>query len=122
MARGQALTDADRAPWLARLRSELEARPAVVLACSALRRAYRDALRLPELSFLFLNVPESLLRARLEVRAGHYADGALLPSQLATLELPGPDEGDVLTLEVTATDTPADLARRALAALDVSHA
>jgi gluconokinase len=122
MARGEALTDADRVPWLARLRAELEARPDMVLACSALRRAYREALRTPELPlssqhFLFLNVPEPLLRARLEARAGHYADETLLPSQLATLEPPGPDEPDVLTLDVAARDTPADLARRALDAL-----
>lgn len=127
MARGEALTDADRAPWLARLRSELEARPDMVLACSALRRAYREALRLPALSlssqhFLFLNVPGPLLRARLEAREGHYAGRTLLPSQLATLERPGLDEPDVLTLDVTVRDTPADLARRALAALDVSYA
>lgn len=122
MARGQALTGADRAPWLTRLRSELEARADVVLACSALRRAYRDALRVPGVHFLFLNVPEPLLRARLEAREGHYADETLLPSQLATLEPPGLDERDVLSLDVTARDTPAGLARRALAALDVARA
>ncbi|EYB67982.1 thermoresistant glucokinase family carbohydrate kinase [Deinococcus phoenicis] len=117
MAAGVGLTDADRAPWLARLRGELLARPDVVLACSALRRAYRDALRVGGVRFLFLNVPEDVLRARLAARSGHYAGAALLPSQFATLEPPGPDEADVLTLDVTAADTPADLARRALAAL-----
>lgn len=122
MAGGQALTDADRAPWLARLRSELGARPDVVLACSALKRSYRDALRWPGVRFLFLNVPEPLLRERVAARTGHYAGAALLPSQLATLEAPGPDEADVLTLDVGAADLPTDLARRALDALGAAHA
>ena len=122
MAQGQGLTDADRAPWLARLRAELEARPDAVLACSALRRVYRDALRVGGTRFLFLNVPESLLRGRVTARAGHYAGLSLLPSQLATLEAPGPEEPDAVTLDVSAADIPADLARRALDALGVTHA
>lgn len=122
MARGEGLTDADRAPWLARLRAGLEALPDVVLACSALRRAYRDALRMPGLTFLFLDVPRELLQARLAARAGHYAGPGLLPSQLATLEAPSPDEPDAVTLAVTAADTPADLTRRALDVLGVAHA
>ncbi|MDL2343439.1 gluconokinase, GntK/IdnK-type [Deinococcus sp. MIMF12] len=122
MARGEALTDADRWPWLERLRTELEARPAAVLACSALRRAYRDALRGPGVRFLFLRVPEALLHGRLAARSGHYAGPDLLPSQLAALEEPGRDEPDVLTLGVTAADSPADLAARALTALGVAHA
>ncbi|WP_264776316.1 gluconokinase [Deinococcus aetherius] len=122
MARGEGLTDADRAPWLARLRSRLEALPDVVLACSALRRAYRDALRGPGVTFLFLNVPRDLLQARLAVRTGHYAGPGLLPSQLATLEAPAPEERDVVILDVMADDTPARLAKRALSALGVAHA
>ncbi|WP_019586947.1 gluconokinase [Deinococcus apachensis] len=122
MTRGQALTDADRAPWLARLRAELEARPDVVLACSALRRVYRDTLRVEGTRFLFLNVPEGLLRKRVTARTGHYAGASLLPSQLATLEAPGPEEKDAVTLDVTAADTPAVLARRALDVLGVAHA
>ncbi|KEF35587.1 carbohydrate kinase [Deinococcus sp. RL] len=122
MARGEALTDADRWPWLARLRAELGAREGVVLACSALRRVYRDALRGPGVRFLFLRVPEALLRERLAARRGHYAGPDLLPSQLAVLEEPGQNEADVRTLDVAASDTPADLAARALTALGVAHA
>lgn len=122
MTHGQALTDTDRAPWLARLRAELEARPDAVLACSALRRVYRNTLRVEGTHFVFLNVPEGLLRERVAARTGHYAGAALLPSQLATLEPPATDEPDVVTLDVTAADTPADLARRALSALGVVHA
>ena len=52
MHAGHGLTDADRAPWLARLRAELDAQGRVVLACSALKRTYRDALRAPGTRFL----------------------------------------------------------------------
>jgi len=122
MARGEGLTDADRLPWLTRLRRELETRGDVVLACSALRRGYRNALRVGQVAFVFLNVPPALLRERLAARHGHYAGPELLPSQLATLELPGADERDVLALDVGAADTPQGLARRALRALGVAHA
>lgn len=122
MSAGEGLTDAERAPWLARLRSELEARPRVVLACSALRRSYREALRGHEVRFVFLDVPEVLLRARLEQRTGHYAGLSLLPSQLAALEAPEPDEEDVLVLEVTAQSSPEGLARRVLEHLELARA
>ncbi|WP_235910468.1 gluconokinase [Deinococcus kurensis] len=120
MHAGYGLTDADRAPWLARLRAELDAQGRVVLACSALKRTYRDALRAPGTRFLYLEVPESLLAARLRQRRGHYAGADLLPSQLATLEAPQPGEPDVLTLPVTPATTPADLLARALTALKVT--
>ncbi|WP_188904107.1 gluconokinase [Deinococcus aerophilus] len=122
MAAGEGLTDADRAPWLARLRAELLALPRVILACSSLRHSYRDVLRVPGAQFVFLHVPAELLAARLRHRSGHYAHLDLLPSQLQTLELPGPDEADVLTLHVTSQDAPDDLAQRVLAGLEVDHA
>ncbi|WP_229780996.1 gluconokinase [Deinococcus arenae] len=120
MHAGYGLTDADRAPWLARLRAELDAQGRVVLACSALKRTYRDALRAPGTRFLYLDVPEALLAARLRQRPGHYAGADLLPSQLATLEAPQPGEHDVLTLPVTPATTPTDLLARALTALKVT--
>lgn len=100
MAAGQPLTDADRAPWLATLRDELSAHLArnsgVVLACSALRRAYRDVLRAAapdgQVRFLHLTVDRSALAHRLQNRPGHFFNPALLDSQLATLESPSPDE------------------------------
>lgn len=102
MARGEALGDADRWPWLAALRARIEAALAadagLVLACSALRRAYRDVLVPPDappgaLRFVYLRVGRDALARRLAARAGHYATAALLDSQLATLEEPAGDEG-----------------------------
>ena len=97
MARGQPLTDEDRAPWLAALHDliarALDAGEHGVLACSALRERYRDAL-VPQsapagaVRFVFLDVPAEVLRDRLEHRAGHYMPPSLLPSQLRTLETP----------------------------------
>jgi gluconokinase len=108
MRAGIALTDAERAPWLdalaARLASAGAADESVVLACSALRRSYRDALRrgAPSLTLVHLTGSEALLAERLAARPGHYMPPALLPSQLATLESPADDEHAV-TLDVAAT-------------------
>jgi carbohydrate kinase (thermoresistant glucokinase family) len=97
MAHGHPLTDADRAPWLAALRDELGAiigrAEHAVLACSALKQQYRDAL-VPAgvdravIAFVFLDVPRDVLLQRLATRTGHFAPPELLPSQLATLEAP----------------------------------
>lgn len=98
MAAGIPLTDEDRIGWLDAIAGCLAgdpgARHGVVVACSALKRAYRDRLRTaaPDLRFVFLHGDESLLSARLAQRRGHYMPPSLLPSQLATLEVPGPDE------------------------------
>ena len=96
MARGDGLTDADRAPWLARVRAALVpylggGGPGLVVACSALKASYRDALARPDepVRFLWLDVPAEVLRARLAAREGHFAGASLLPSQLAALEPPG---------------------------------
>lgn len=121
MARGEGLDEADRAGWLDALVAHLEEAvgrgEAVILACSALRRAHRDRLRdAGELRFLHLHVGEAELARRLRSRRGHYAGASLLPSQLATLEAPGEDEGDVLVLD--AEGSPEEVlaeARRALA-------
>jgi gluconokinase len=94
MGRGIALTDEDRRPWLAALRALiercLEKQENAVLACSALKQAYRQVLRGDDahVVFVYLEAPPELLAARLEHRAGHYAKRDLLPSQLATLEEP----------------------------------
>jgi gluconokinase len=92
MTAGIPLTDADRAPWLDRIAAELD-RP-VVVACSALKRAYRDRLRAaaPDLVVVFLHGSRELLAERMAGRAGHFMPTALLDSQLATLEEPAPDE------------------------------
>lgn len=99
MARGEPLTDADRAPWLAALADWIAEHDrsgrSTVLACSALKRSYRDTLRAGapgRVSFLFLAVPREALVERMKRRKGHYMPLELLDSQLATLEPLAPDE------------------------------
>jgi gluconokinase len=94
MRRSQPLTDADRAPWLAALRAHLAACAArgesVVLACSALKQAYRRQLAVPGQAtrFIYLRSDPVTLRARLQRRRRHYMKAALLRSQFAALEEP----------------------------------
>ena len=101
MQAGTPLTDADRWPWLGRIAACLADKaqwPAgLVIACSALRRAYRDRIRTgaPGVRFVFLDGPAELIRARMAGRSGHYMPESLLASQLATLEPPAADEPDV---------------------------
>lgn len=97
MASGQPLTDADRAPWLDLVAQCLADQAPVIVACSALRRAYRDRLRLAgEVQFLHLSAPQELIAQRLAQRQGHFMPPALLTSQYAALEAPGPDEAITL--------------------------
>jgi gluconokinase len=102
MRRGEALTDADRGPWLDALadalRHRLSARESVVLACSALKSTYRDVLRVDDrVRFAFLRADPDLLHQRLAGRAGHYFNPDLLQSQLDTLEPPA----DAITLDAS---------------------
>ena len=96
LAAGIALTDADRRPWLAAVAAWMAARrgDGVVVACSALRRRYRDVLRGadPDLLLVHLDVPRDTLAARVRDRAGHFMAASLLDDQLATLEVPAGDE------------------------------
>ena len=94
MRQGTALTDHDRDPWLARIHDTLartvdEGRDAV-LACSALRRSYRDRIAggLPSVRWVYLAADARLLAARLAQRTGHFAGPAILPGQLAALQPP----------------------------------
>ena len=97
MHRGEALTDEDRAPWLHDLcmliAGILERGEDGVLACSALKQAYRDAL-VPRgtprgaVQFAYLDVPVDVLRKRLADRKGSFFNPDLLESQIATLEKP----------------------------------
>lgn len=99
MARGEPLTDADRAPFLDNVAAELARHPGgAVAACSALKRTYRDRLRagLPALTFVLPQVPASVLHARMTSRPGHFMPPSLLASQIATLELPEADEAALL--------------------------
>ena len=112
MASGTPLDDADRAPWLARLRKEvIDATPAgnfSVLACSALKRIYREQLGVGThgVTLVYLKGTPATLAERLAGRSGHYMKPGMLNSQLATLEEPGPDEG--LTVEIDGS--PAEIA------------
>jgi carbohydrate kinase (thermoresistant glucokinase family) len=96
MAAGQALTDADRMPWLEQVAGwiddEIAGSRHGVITCSALTRAYRDILRRPEVLFVYLSVPRAELERRVRGRRGHYMPASLLDSQLNALEPPAADE------------------------------
>lgn len=104
MARGIALTDADRAGWLERLGQALQARPGgTVLTCSALKRSYRDLLRFasPGLRFVFLDIDREEAARRVAARASsHFFSSALVDSQFETLESPVGEPG-VLRVDAT---------------------
>jgi carbohydrate kinase (thermoresistant glucokinase family) len=98
MAAGIALTDDDRMPWLALVGAELAAAPeGLVIACSALKRVYRQAIlaAAPSTRFVFLDGSRELLESRVQHRHGHFMPASLLDSQLATLEPLAPDEPGV---------------------------
>jgi carbohydrate kinase (thermoresistant glucokinase family) len=102
MAAGIPLDDADRAPWLDAIGAVLAAGP-VVVACSALKRAYRDRLRVaaPALELVFLDGSPELLASRMSHRPDHFMPTSLLDSQLATLERPSAGEHPV-TVDIAA--------------------
>jgi gluconokinase len=107
MHRGIPLTDEGRWPWLENLRElinrSVEAGENTVLACSALKRAYRERLRVSaEVKFVFLRGGSALIEDQLRHRRGHFMNPALLRSQFADLEEPRPDE-DALTIELGRT-------------------
>ncbi|HUA34703.1 MAG TPA: gluconokinase [Candidatus Binataceae bacterium] len=105
MHQGIALTDADRAPWLAAIRALIERflrdDTNLIVACSALKRAYRheivvDAVRV---KVAYLKASRELIAQRLAARSRHFFDSALLGSQFATLEEPD----DAITIDVSHT-------------------
>ncbi|MGO4690861.1 gluconokinase [Glaciibacter sp. 2TAF33] len=102
MAAGIPLTDDDRWPWLATVGTVLadagRADSGVVVACSALRRSYRDAIlaEAPATVFVHLSGTREVLASRLEGRSGHFMPSALLDSQFATLEELQADEPGVV--------------------------
>lgn len=105
MAGGIPLDDADRAPWLRRLRRDvIDATPegqCRVLACSALKKRYRDILGVGSLGIrlIYLQGDAVLLAKRLAHRAGHFMKAGMLESQLAALEEPHSDEGITLKID-----------------------
>jgi gluconokinase len=111
MASGTPLTDDDRWPWLDRLGEVIEQsvaeRGSVVLACSALRRSYRDRLTnacAEAPLFIHLEGSRDLIHGRMAARRNHYMPVGLLDSQIETLEPIQPDENAV-TMTI---DAPAD--------------
>src|SRR6185437_11404293 len=107
MRGGRPLTDEDRWPWLDRLREQIEqllsAGENAVLACSALKRAYRDRLHVnDEVKFVFLRGDYALVEKQLRSRHRHFMNAKLLRSQFADFEKPMPNE-EVLTFELGRT-------------------
>lgn len=94
MSKGQPLTDKERWPWLETVGRKLEEESNVVIACSALKRSYRDYIRSisPTAEFIFLSGSKEVLQSRLEARKGHFFPASLLDTQLALLEPLAKDE------------------------------
>lgn len=99
MRRGEALTDADRAPWLAlvgaALRPDQHPDQPRIIGCSALKRLYRSqiiAAAHAPVTFIHLAGSSKVIEARMHARSGHFMPPSLLDSQFAALEPPGPDE------------------------------
>lgn len=114
MAAGIPLNDADRRPWLEEIGRRFAAagEQSLVIACSALKRSYRELIRTgaADVRFVHLHGTAELLGARMAARPGHFMPPSLLESQLQTLEPLQPDEAGVV-LDIA--DTPAELALRA---------
>jgi gluconokinase len=108
MKAGTPLTDEDRWPWLRAIAAEIDrvcqASEHAVIACSALKRAYRDILvhGRKDVRIVYLNGTQQLIADRLAKRKGHFMPPDLLPSQFRTLEPPGSDE-DPVTVSIDAS-------------------
>ena len=102
MSAGHPLTDEDRWPWLQAIADEIDrfsaAGERAVIACSALKRAYRDVLvhGRDDVRIVFLDGTQDLIAARLAARKGHFMPQGLLASQFKTLERPGADERPII--------------------------
>jgi gluconokinase len=119
MSAGVPLTDDDRWPWLDAVARRLRDGAPLIIGCSALRRAYRDRIRAGAggpVRFVHLSGSRAVIAARMAARKGHFMPPALLDSQFATLEPPGPDEA--ITIDI---DQPLDaIVAQIGARLDVS--
>lgn len=105
MASGQPLSDDDRTPWLARLhtliREQLDKGETAVLACSALRKKYRNQLRTgnDRVQFIYLDGTFDLIWQRMATRTDHYMKAEMLQSQFDTLERPSKQEAITLSID-----------------------
>jgi carbohydrate kinase (thermoresistant glucokinase family) len=120
MRSGHPLTDADRRPWLERIADgiaeQIAAEQSAIVTCSALKRGYRDLLRRDQVTFVYLRGDRDEIGRRLAARQGHFMPAALLDSQFAELEPPGPGE-QALTVDIGRT--PDELADEIVAALNL---
>ena len=118
MAAGTPLTDADRWPWLDLVGQALAdaGDDGLVVACSALKRSYRDAIRAaaPAVRFVHLVVPRTVLGDRVASRPGHFMPASLVDSQLKTLEPLEADEHGIAVASEGGVDSTADRACEAL--------
>ena len=117
MSRGEPLTDEDRWPWLDALGAAAPKTGRVVIACSALRRVYRERLAAAAgegIAFIHMAGTKDLIAERMKTRSGHFMPPALMDSQFATLEPLEPDERG-LTLNIE--NAPEALIEDALRAL-----
>lgn len=119
MSHGVPLTDDDRWPWLRAIAAEIDSQAeqgrSVVVACSALKRVYRDLLLTgrPGGILVYLDGSPELIAARMAARKGHFMPPKLLESQFATLEPPAPDEQPVTVSIAPSPDAIiADVVRR----------
>jgi gluconokinase len=102
MSAGHPLTDEDRWPWLQAIADEIDrvckAGEHAVIACSALKRSYRDVLvhGRRDVRIVYLDGTQNLIASRLAARKGHFMPPGLLISQFKTLEPPGADENPVI--------------------------
>lgn len=121
MSRGEPLTDEMRTPWLRGIGEEVQALRKsqagqdIVVACSALKRSYRDLIRsyAPDAKVIFLNGPKELIHQRMASRSDHFMPTALLESQLATLEPPSAEEDHLkISIEGTRDDVVSDIVSR----------
>jgi len=122
MASGTPLTDDDRWPWLDAVGACFAASgDGLVMACSALRRVYRDRIRAhaPEVVFVHLDGTRELFAARATARTDHFMPASLLTSQLDTLERLDPDEVGVVADVAAPVD---EIVARVAAALAVLSA
>lgn len=123
MGRGIPLTDDDRWPWLHIVGQRLAVaeNAGLVVACSALKRSYRDLLReeAPDVVFVHLRGTQEFISARMSARVHEFMPNSLLESQFATLELPADDEAHI---DVDLTLSPDEIAAFVAAAVRVPAA
>lgn len=125
MSQGIPLTDSDRWDWLTQLREEALRRlsagsEGVILTCSALKRKYRDVIRVAPyyshdvlVHFVYLDAPKEVLIQRVQSRKGHFMGADMVHSQYSILELPGAGETDVIKVDVSGS--PDEVRKEALA-------